>query len=282
MNRASPFRSWHLVALWLSYFISCCALACAIPLNQANHLQHFPLRNTYPDSITIDHYSLAKNLQSYLIIDVRSKYEYDVLHINNAINIPITNLGFIPKLKSLIKPDNRQIVFYCNGISCRKSYLANMKARKNNIHSVRTFDLGILLWSKCYPNKTSLFGRSPLPPNKLIDKKQFDLHNLSAEDFINKINRNRNSLVIDIREPFQRHGNKLQEISTNIPLNSFYHTLPAIKKQQATLLIFDEVGKQVVWLQYLLEQQNLKNYYFLKGGVEAYLASGLDASPIIR
>ena len=32
------------------------------------------------------------------------------------------------------------------------------------------------------------------------------------------------------------------------------------------LLIFDQVGKQVAWLMYYLEDKGYKDYYFLKGG----------------
>ena len=36
------------------------------------------------------------------------------------------------------------------------------------------------------------------------------------------------------------------------------------------LLIYDEVGKQVRWLMYYLEDNNAPNYYFMKGGVREY------------
>ncbi len=37
-----------------------------------------------------------------------------------------------------------------------------------------------------------------------------------------------------------------------------------------TLFFYDAKGKQVKWLQYTLEAQGLKNYYFMKGGAAAY------------
>jgi len=33
--------------------------------------------------------------------------------------------------------------------------------------------------------------------------------------------------------------------------------------------VYDKVGKQTRWFQYYLEQQGLKDYYFLAGGAEA-------------
>jgi len=37
------------------------------------------------------------------------------------------------------------------------------------------------------------------------------------------------------------------------------------------LVIFDQVGKQVLWLMYYLEDKGYKNYYFLKGGATSVL-----------
>ncbi|MEK7816390.1 MAG: hypothetical protein AAB294_06180, partial [Pseudomonadota bacterium] len=42
------------------------------------------------------------------------------------------------------------------------------------------------------------------------------------------------------------------------------------KKEKKTLLVYDQVGKQVQWFQYYLESRGLKDYYFMKGGAQAY------------
>ena len=36
------------------------------------------------------------------------------------------------------------------------------------------------------------------------------------------------------------------------------------------IFIYDEVGKQVRWLQYALEKANVKNYYFMHNGARGY------------
>ena len=40
--------------------------------------------------------------------------------------------------------------------------------------------------------------------------------------------------------------------------------------EKRTLFIYDEAGKQVRWLQYTLEQANIKNYYFMKKGAKGF------------
>ncbi len=47
------------------------------------------------------------------------------------------------------------------------------------------------------------------------------------------------------------------------------------KYRSQTLLIFDQVGKQVRWLMYNLELAGIKNYYFLRGGANSVI--GLQA-----
>ena len=42
------------------------------------------------------------------------------------------------------------------------------------------------------------------------------------------------------------------------------------RKRGKTLLIYDEVGKQVRWLQYTLERYGIEQYYFMQGGAKGY------------
>lgn len=43
------------------------------------------------------------------------------------------------------------------------------------------------------------------------------------------------------------------------------------QKQDKDLLIFDQVGKQVQWLEYYLMEYGYKNYWFLKDGATKVL-----------
>ena len=43
--------------------------------------------------------------------------------------------------------------------------------------------------------------------------------------------------------------------------------------QDKKLLIFDQVGKQVIWLEYYLIENGYKDYVFLKGGATSVLGS---------
>ena len=258
-----------LVTFFLFYYL---IITSIITSFNSAYASYFPLRENYQEAATISHQTLSKDISNYLIIDVRSSYEYSVLHINDAINIPISNLGFIPTLNKLTAKDKRDIVFYCNGITCEKSYLANLTAKKFGIKNVYTFDLGLLEWAKLYPEKSVFFNTSPLDTKQLISLEKFQQHMISPQKFVSKINSE--SLVIDIREPFQRKDIILTQSAVSIPLHKFHHNIPRLKKaSQSSILIFDAVGKQVYWLQYLLEKHGITDYYFMQGGVKNYLAT---------
>jgi rhodanese-related sulfurtransferase len=247
-------------------------LYCLVAIVNSAYASYFPLRANYKEVATISHQNLSKDIDNFLIVDVRSSYEFSVLHIDNAINIPISNLGFIPALKKLRAKDKRDIVFYCNGITCEKSYLANLTAKKFGLENVYTFDLGVLEWAKLYPEKSMFFNVSLLKKEQLISLEKFQQHMISPESFVSKINGK--SLVIDIREPFQRDDIILSNSAVSMPLHKFHHSIPRLKQvTQSSILIFDAVGKQVYWLQYLLEKHGIKDYYFMQGGVKNYLAT---------
>lgn len=262
--------------LLYAFFVVSAFICCDLYAEDSVDDTIFPLRNIYSNVSTISHEELAKKLDNVLIIDVRSNYEYSVLHISKAINVPITNVSFIPTLKILRANDDRDIIFYCNGITCKKSYQASIEAKKYGIDKVFTFDLGVLNWAKLYPDKSVFFNHSPLDINYLIKPEKFRQHLLLPKDFVKKIQPD--SMLIDIREPYQRDKLIFEKISVSAPLNKFQHALQLIKENNSTLLIYDAVGKQVRWLQYLLEKNNIENYYFMQGGVKQYLAADLDDS----
>ena len=229
----------------------------------------FPLRKKYKDVPTISHEALYQKLGRVLVIDVRSAYEYETLRINGAINVSVSNKGFILELKKIREKDARPIVFYCNGITCSKSYKAVIKAQKHKIANITAFDLGIIGWAKAHPDAATLLEETPVILSKLISKAKFLAHMISPDEFVKKIDDN--AMVLDIREPVQRDIVILDDIVRVTPSDRIGRVLQRAKTRKKTLLIFDAVGKQVRWLQYRLEKEHVENYYFMKGGVKGFV-----------
>ena len=84
-------------------------------------------------------------------------------------------------------------------------------------------------------------------------------------------------MVLDVRDLYQRAGvgfypgkERWVSLDDKAKLTKFLEKAKAKKK---VLFIYDEVGKQVRWLQYALEEMGIKDYYFMNKGAKAYYAS---------
>jgi len=236
--------------------------------------EEFPHRKDFPN---VSHISSQELKAKYdknevIIIDVRSKIEYNTIHIEKALHIPMAYATFINDVMNLIKENPKKIiVFYCNGVTCLKSYESAQKMTEAGYKNSFAYDAGIPGWSKLYPSQTVVLGKTLKNPEKqLISDDEFKKRLISFEAFKTKAAKE-NALVIDVRDNIQSSG-KLHGLETArvIPLDTFIPNFVEKKSEQdKTLLIFDQVGKQVQWLMYYLRDNGYKNYFFLdKGATE--------------
>ena len=210
-----------------------------------------------------------------ILVDVRSTVEYDTIHAKNAVHISLSNQNFLDNLKALVeKNPGKKIAVYCNGITCLKSYHAAQQAKDAGLTNIYAFDAGIPAWAKAYPTDTLLIGKELTDPEKqLIPKSEFKKYCLDFATFKEKVAATPNAVVIDARDPMQRtHKLPGFENAMPIPLDKLIRNV-VIKgnMKDKTLFVFDQVGKQVDWLQYYLVDQGYTNYYFLDGGATSVL-----------
>lgn len=235
----------------------------------------FPGRKLYLAVPYIELADAYKRRKQVVFVDVRSVYEYQTLRIKGAINIPLADKKFVEKMKLLRKKEGaRPIIVYCNGKTCMKSYKATSKCRQYKIENVIAYDAGIMDWAKKYPAEAVLLGKTPINPRKLISKSRFKKHLISPDSFEERVAVSPNTLVLDVRDPFQREGISIfigKERRT--PLDNKKQVdkyLDQAKRENRTLLVYDQAGKQVRWLMYHIEKKGVKSYYFMKGGAHAY------------
>lgn len=242
----------------------------------------FPLREKYPDVKPISLEALNASYDDTLIIDVRSEVEYDVIHVKKAVNVQITKSTFLKDLEKIrAKDGDTDIAFYCNGHTCAKSYKAAAAAMDDGFKNIYCFDAGIFEWTKAYPERSTLLGQSPVNPADLISKDQLNDKKVEWDAFKAKA-AEANSIVVDLRDPFQRAKdaslaqNKNVDLKgiRNIPMDRITKLLAKGEMKDKQLLLFDAVGKQVRWLQYHLEQAGYDNYAFLAKGVLSADAAG--------
>ena len=235
----------------------------------------FPGRSEYPDVLVYEKSQLFDDFSDVVLVDTRSNYEYETLRIKGAVNIPVSSKDFGVRLKQLRASTKKPIVFYCNGRTCFKSYRAGREANNLNIEETYAYDAGIFECAKTYPEHAVLLGKSPVNPQDIIPSKKYMSHLLNPDEFSEKAYQMRgSSMVIDIRDRYQRAGTGLFPAKERwISLDNqkrLQEFIRLAKTQNKTLFIYDEVGKQVRWLQYALEKANVKNYYFMKKGARYY------------
>lgn len=241
----------------------------------------FPLRPYYPDVPFIGTSALLDEYDKAVIVDIRSSFEYDVAHINKAALLPLTNKDFSEKLEKLRgKDETAPLVFYCNGHSCAKSYQAAQLSLSLGFENVFAYDGGIFDWITAVPEKSTLMNETPARTNRIITSEEFKDHQLKFENFIRE-SELPNTVVIDIRDPFQRDMTPRINGIRNIPLDPLLDLVTSRIWTEKKLLFFDAVGKQVRWLQYFLEAYGYFDYAFLKGGIEAISSDPTRIKPVI-
>ena len=233
----------------------------------------YPGRDIFSDVPIVELQDLYKHRDQVVIVDARSKIEYNTLRIRGAVNIPLGSKSFASNMKKLRASTSKPIVFYCNGRTCLTSYRAVRKARLSNVDQCYAYDAGVFDWTKAYPHEAVLLGRSPVKIADLINEEKFKAHLLSPEEFERRVSGG-SVIVLDVRDYFQRDAvgffpglERKVSLDDRKKLNRYINQA---KIGQKEFLIYDAVGKQVRWLQYFLEQAGVEKYYFMEGGAKRY------------
>jgi rhodanese-related sulfurtransferase len=236
----------------------------------------FPGRAEYPEIALYTKADLLKDFDKVVVVDARSALEFDTLRIKNAVNIPVASKNFAKMVKELRAKTAKPIVFYCNGRSCYKSYKAAKLSLKAGVKNVFAYDAGVFEWAKTYPQHAALLGTSPMDPAKIIPKEKLQARFLDPQTFSDTARSapRSKSLVLDVRDLYQRAGvGYFMGLEKWVSMDDQAKLVKYLKKaadENRTLYIYDEAGKQVRWLQYTIEQHNIKNYYFMKTGAKGF------------
>ena len=138
-----------------------------------------------------------------------------------------------------------------------------MKAGFKHIYA---YDAGIRDWMYANPSRTTLLDKTPAPREKMVSEDYYRSRLLSWESFKRKA-KNSDAIIIDVRDDIQK-STTIQMETVELPLDRFINKLNAGQFKDKQLLIFDAVGKQVRWLQYILEDRGYKDYFFLRKGIK--------------
>lgn len=236
----------------------------------------FPYRDRYPNMkyITTEELAAKDAKRQAIIVDVRSSIEYNVIHPVTAIHIALSKKSFIKEIEKLLQDNpGKDIVFYCNGETCLKSYeAAEMVVKELKSDRCYVYDAGIPEWARVHPELTMLLGKPLEDPSRLIPAAEFKSRCIPIDKMKAKA-AEPNTLLIDVRD-FIQASTKVPGLrgARTIPLDQFISSfVEKGAEKEKTLLIFDQVGKQTEWLMYYLKKNGYENYYFLTGGATAVL-----------
>jgi len=247
----------------------------------ADTTEKFPHRAKFKQVTVMDIADLHKQIESVIVVDVRTKFEFNTLHIKGALHVPLHKEQLPAAVRELRAANDKPIVFYCNGTTCKKSYEAAEMAIKAGVQNVFAYDAGLDAWSRRYPERCVLLGRSPVTAADLISSDLFKTRLLPADKFESMVEKG--AVVLDVRDLRQRDVALWPMRELRAPLDDSQKIAAAVaeaKRQKKTLVVYDKVGKQTRWFQYYLEKQGLKDYYFLDGGAEAYHEAKFGKSAI--
>jgi len=244
-------------------------------LSTAQADEEFPLRDRYEavglEMIELD--DLARRYAQVQIVDVRSEYEFETLRIADSVLIPVDDYNFLERIRALAAETGKPLVFYCNGKTCEKSYQAGLVAMDHGVDNVLVFDAGLFDWATTQPERTLLFGEPLGSTANLISGQQFRRHLLAPSEFQRRLQADPNAVVLDVRDSFQREGVSLFNYrDQHVPLDNqrLQEWVDKARNENVPLYVVDATGRQVQWLQYFLEANGLRDYWFMEGGARAY------------
>jgi rhodanese-related sulfurtransferase len=254
------------------------SLLMAVPLISAAAINpstdKFPHRSKY-DVTIIETADLKKRFNQVVMVDVRSKYEYQTLHVKGAVNVPVAHPKFGEEIRRLVRENpDKAIVFYCNGTTCQKSYEAATRCEALRIKNTIAYDAGIFQWANDYPELTVLLGRTAKPGDFISDE-EFKRHVISPAHFKQLVEQSApgQATVLDIRDRSQRDVLLWPRRAVRAQLDDqqgVNQTIEKAKNGRSMLLVFDEAGHQVRWFQYYLKDKGVTNYRFMSGGSQGY------------
>ncbi|MUM77860.1 sulfurtransferase [Pseudodesulfovibrio sp. F-1] len=258
------------------------AFALAAPGPSARASEGFPLRHYYPEVPFISTADLLAGYGEIIVLDIRSRLEYDVARINNAVLLPLNEPDFGDRLVRVRPRESATpMAFYCNGHTCAKSYQAVQVALSLGFTNVFVYDGGIFDWIDAAPDKATLMGETPARAGRVIPPRDYLIRVLSYDAFAEAAKAT-DAVVIDIRDPFQRDVVPDIDGIRPIALDPLLSLVVSRIWTEKRLLFFDAVGSQVRWLQYFLEAYGYFDYAFLEGGVAAIAGDPGRVRPVIE
>ncbi len=198
----------------------------------------------YPSVKTLSIKAFNTRLDDLFILDVRTRFEYDIIHIKGSFHLSRDKSDILIsdsriKTESLDKP----VVFVGNDSSDTRPYKSALSERFQEIPTFFVLEEGVLTWAEAFPEKSVLMEVTPADPEHILPRASHAKNLLNLESFIEAASEP-GALVIDARHLYAG-GNALIQLSVPLQRLSVEALLEAASCgiwSEKQLLIFDDNG----------------------------------------
>ncbi len=201
----------------------------------------------------------APNTWPFVLVDARTRVEYEAEHIPGAINCPAEKIE--QKLGTLISDKSREVVFYCNGPDCTKSHKAGRAAIASGFPKSAVYDEGLPAWKKAGNPVTG----DPLPKVDVVKLEPTAL---------NAALKSKSITIVDIRPRDEFLTFRITG-ALNIELDELDTKLKEQVKPTTAICVADYTGKQQEMAARLLSKIGYNNVKVLDGGMRGWQAANL-------
>jgi rhodanese-related sulfurtransferase len=169
--------------------------------------------------------------KKFMLIDARTKEEYQEAHIVGAISIPEKN--FEDSVALLPADKNYQLVLYCNGVKCGKSKKAAKKAETMGYTNILIYGEGFPVWEEKgqkitagpdYAKKIETTKMAPEDIKKLIESK--------GNDYV----------LVDVRDETEYKEGHIPK-AINIPVETFALRSEILPKEKKIIVYCNTGGR---------------------------------------
>jgi rhodanese-related sulfurtransferase len=175
--------------------------------------------------------SMIDEKKPMVLIDARTKDEYQEAHIDGAISMP--EKTFDDQTSMLPSDKNALLVLYCNGVKCGKSKKAAAKAAAKGYTNILVYGDGFPVWEEkgykivpgpAYAKKVETTKISPIELKKLIDAK--------ADSYV----------LVDVRDEAEFSEGHIPG-AINIPAETFASRSEVLPKDKKVIVYCNTGGR---------------------------------------
>ncbi|OGS20749.1 MAG: hypothetical protein A2252_05835 [Elusimicrobia bacterium RIFOXYA2_FULL_39_19] len=198
---------------------------------------------------------------NFMLVDIRSRTEFEKKHIKGAMSIPYTNLV----TKKL--PHEKEIVIYCSDYGCDTSKKAVKKMAELGYKKIKALDGGLLTWvSRHYP----------VEGTEVVEDITFSITAISADELKALTAKEGNLLLLDVRNEEEFNAGHIPGARNIIP-EKFKSEIKNIKESKL-VIVYSQNGQINDEVIAALSMKSMKNIRNLSGGLLLWQRKGYEIS----